>query len=180
MTDLIKGKCRRTVDGQKKGKAMINAKSKCLWKNDDGSNKGDEELRGLSQSWSAKTWESYLAEEVEEKLQETLFSEDELSIEISEDSVKELWDRYKPPKSFEGLKRLLLQIIEHLSEREKEVLFNFYWREKSISEISRELMIQRGSAYRFLDRAHSKLKRILLEEQSKRLSDSARPDVKSA
>ena len=135
------------------------------WLNGDGKLKSNEEMKKISKSWSADTWEAYLSS-LETQQTECLL-EDPTQIEnLSNEAHEDFWaliDRDEQGKRDKSQLRSLIQTcLDVVSPREREILKKIFWENKSERAVADELGISRNSLKVLKSRGLSKIKHFIL------------------
>ena len=146
-------------------------KSKVPWLKKNGEMKSIDELKAISKSWSAQTWECYL-KTLEVSQKEVLMDAHHAFMALAEKSSINDW--YKDtPVDIELFKNRIKEASELFSEMEAKVIRMIFWENKSERAIAQELNVARRSIRTLKGRALQKLNQYF----SKVLEKSVAHDV---
>ena len=127
------------------------------WLNDDGSIKSTEEIKRICQSWTPQIWNEYLGTlEVAQKEDYTL-SPSIMETFSPQESV-ELMFSMASEEQYPFLKVALKACIEELSPKQREIIRQYYWEQKTIVQIAENLGTSKQAVSKRMKTALSNLK----------------------
>ena len=132
------------------------------WNGNDGEQLSDAELREVSKTWTAGTWEEFLKTTVEHPLRETL--SDSTAIENLEDAYKGIYQEMLQHADYPHLKHLVGTLMKRLTIREREVVYEIFWHGLSQQEVGNKLRIKKSAVRNYRDRALKKMGVLLVEK----------------
>jgi hypothetical protein len=147
------------------------------WLNEDGSRKSDNEISELGQTWSAETWNRYLGEDIGQ------LDDDEMVFFPHVDTIAihdgaELLDSLKEIDDYQKLRFAVPHAVDELSYKQKIVIKNIFWSNKTIEEVAIDLKMTNTSVRSLKYRAIKRLKEILpTEEFKEKLKAIAKTDT---
>ena len=112
------------------------------WKDINGEDLSDENLRTASQNWSQSAWEAYLRNS-ETPLSESLLTQ-LLDFEITDSSQSEFFERSEQCAP-NALKSGVKLYLDQLTPRQRQILRLTFWDNKSEREIAADLKISRST-----------------------------------
>ena len=151
-------------------------KNKTPWLNDDGTKKSEKEIRELGRAWSSEIWNQYLDSEVgtleDKKLQFVPVITDEML------DKSHVLDFLNDGIHYEELETALLLALSELSQTERFIIKESFWKKTNNKEIAERLNKTQKNIGVLKSRAIKKLGKILssqkLQDEISYLKNSGR------
>ncbi len=163
---------KRTLQGALQGVDMKKKSTSKIWTQKDGLPMSDEEIKKVCHSWSASDWETYLDSTVDVKQKELLMENSSmmgrLSENLSQEDHEKVFSPATDPKNFLHLEEILGEIINQLSENQRQVLHHIFWENLSLGGASKKLGVSRVAVKYTKDRALKRISDLLLKEVIRR------------
>ncbi|MGE0172454.1 MAG: RNA polymerase sigma factor [Oligoflexales bacterium] len=153
---LVK-KCQPKATGQQPEGKNVNAKNVSQpWLNPDGSEKGADELKRISECWKPSDWENYLAS-TETYLREEYLKKG-LSVEkVAQEDYTAALVEILHLEEYPALSNEVQRIVGNLNPRHRAIIHLRYWENKTLQEIAEIVGISRQGVEKALRTSHKRI-----------------------
>ena len=131
------------------------------WLDQDGKKLATAEIRLISQSWNAATWEKYLMT-LEKPQSDVLGNESDFVEETMTSEVLELYKSMLEQDEYPEFRGFLQGAILTLSPQERRVMDHIFWDAMSLADVAKKLGLTKSSVATYKKRATRKLRNRLI------------------